>query len=89
MLFLNSLVIIPVFKLVRSTFQNSSDLPWSGECILELIDDASFGIRSNCATRKNDVANRVDMRVRPTSVDKFLMVQSMFLKEEFSGLMTC
>ena len=57
MLFLNSLVIIAVFKLVRSTFQNGGELPWSGECILELIDDAFLGIRSNGGMRKNYVAN--------------------------------
>ena len=79
MFFLNSLVIITAFKLVISTFKNSGDLPWSGECILELINDASLGIRSNCATRKNDVANWVDMRVGTTSVDKFLMVRLLFL----------
>jgi hypothetical protein len=57
MLLLNSLVIIAVYKLVRSTFQNGGDLPWSGECVLELIDNAYLGIRSNCATHKNKVAN--------------------------------
>ena len=89
MFLLSFLVIIAVFKFVRSTFQNGGDSPWSGECILELIDVASLCIRLNGAMRKNDVANWIDMRVRRTSNDKFLMVRSLLLHYEFSDFMTC
>ena len=80
---------IAVFKLARSTFQNGGDLPWSGECILEFVKDASLGIRSNCSTNKNNVANWADMRVRTTCVNKFLMIRLLFFHQELSNLATC
>ena len=55
-LFLLSLA-IAMFKLVRSTFQNGGGSPWSRKFILEFIDNALLGVRSNCAPRKDNVAD--------------------------------
>jgi hypothetical protein len=44
MLFLYALGIMTVYKLVRSAFQDSVDMPRPGKCILEFVNGALFCI---------------------------------------------
>ena len=55
----------------------------------EFIDFAAFGIRSSGALSKNDVANRVEARIRVTHIDKFPMTTTLLANEQFGNILTC
>ncbi len=89
MLFLYALGIITVYKLVRSAFQDSIDMPRPSECILEFVNGALFCIWPNHVSGKDDVANRVDVRVWALCVDELTMVQMLFLDQNLGDFATC
>ena len=74
---------------VGCTIKFGSDEPWTCEGIDKLINLAAPGVRSGCSTSKNDVTNRVDLRVWLTCIYKFTMICSLFHKEEGSNLPEC
>ena len=55
----------------------------------EFINLAVLGIGSSGAPSKNDVANRINVRVRAVGIDEFPMPTTLLLDKELGDIMTC
>ncbi len=70
--------------LYGSAFQDGVATPSSSKRILVFVNNALL-----CALGKDDVTNRINVRVRAACVDKFTMVQMLFLNQNLCDFATC
>jgi hypothetical protein len=87
--FLVTFGIITVDKLIWCALQDGPHLPGACVCIPKFVDDAMLGIQPNCTSSKDDVANRVGVRIRAARVNKLTMVRALFLHQKLCDLTTC
>ncbi len=74
---------------VGCTVKFDSDEPWTGEGIDKFINLPAPGVGSGCATSKNGVADRVNLRVGLSCIDEFSMISLLFVNKEGSNFPEC
>jgi hypothetical protein len=87
------LLVLPLCRhmlnFVGGTVQFGSDEPWTGEGIDKFINLSAPSVGSGCATSKNGVADRINLRVGLSCVDEFPMISPLFVNKEGSNFPEC
>ena len=87
------LLVLPLCRhmldFVGGTVQFGSDKPWTGEGIDKFINLPLPSVGSSCATSKNGVAERINLRVGLPCVDEFPMISPLFVDKEGSNFPEC
>ena len=75
--------LMAVLEFIGSTLEYSGYAPRSCKCKLKLVDYLLSRIRPYCLTSKNNVANRINLRVRAARINVFTMISTLLLNEQF------
>ncbi len=74
--------LLAVLEFVGCTLEESSDMPRTCKCKLELVNHLSSCNQTNCGLCKNNVTNGIDARVRVARIDVFTVVCTLFLDKQ-------
>ncbi len=74
-----------VLNLVGGAMEFGNNLPWAREGVSKHVDLALCRIRANSPTSKDNVADRIDLRIGSTRVEKFAVVSTLLLNQQTSN----
>jgi hypothetical protein len=73
-----------VLDLVGGTMEFGNDSPWARGRVSKLVNLTLCCIQTNSLTRKDNVADRIDLRIGSTQVDEFAVVSTLLLNQQTS-----
>ncbi len=74
-----------VFNLVGGAMEFSNDPPWAHEGVSKLVDLTSCRVQANSRTSEDNVADRINLRIGLTRVDKFAVLSTLLLNQQTSN----
>ena len=73
-----------MLNLVGGAMEFGNDPPWAREGVSKLVNLTLCHIQANSPMSKDNVANRIDLRIGSTQVDKFAVVCTLLLNQQTS-----
>ena len=87
-LFVRTLGVVKILKRMRGARERFCDPPGACKWVCELVDLALLGVGAHCASCKDNIANRVDSRIRSRRIDELPVDAVLFLNQEKGYLVT-
>ena len=75
--------LLTMLKFIGGTLEESSHAPRPCKSKLKLVHDLSSGVRPNCPSSKDDVANGINSWVWAARINVFSMISALLLNEQF------